>query len=289
MKKILFLILGATFFLVACNSNSDLLSVNNSGHISLIDEESFDWGDVDITGGEVEHGFHFRNDGNEDLVLRSAITSCMCTSAKYELPDGSLSPTFGMHGGSENWAYAVKPGEEFELEVTFDPMAHGPDAVGPIQRSINMNSSDGNGPFEVHLSANVLSHMDYEAKYSGADFVFDDSEYDFGIVKQSGGVVSKDFSFTYVGEDPIKVTALPSSCGCTSALISQNDFVNGDKGTVTVNFDPNLHEEPAGKFFKTVTLLTDPALEKQPELKIWAEIDVDLGPDAYTLKEEHED
>ena len=71
--------------------------------------------------------------------------------------------------------------------------------------------------------------------------------------------------------------------------MTQNDFKKGDEGFVTVYFDPNLHEEPEGKFFKTVSLLTEPSLEKQPEVKIWAAIDLNLGPEAYKLKAAHED
>ena len=66
----------------------------------------------------------------------------------------------------------------------------------------------------------------------------------------------------------------------------------GEEGILTVEFDPNLHEEPEGKFFKTIAFLTDPVQEERVELRIWAQIDLDLGPDAYKLKghkEEDED
>ena len=99
--------------------------------------------------------------------------------------------------------------------------------------------------------------------------------------------MSHDFEFTYLGADPITVTGVPASCACTRAEISKNEFKKGDKGILTVYFDPNLHEEPEGKFFKTASILTDPPLDKQPEVKIWAEMDLDLGPDAYKLKEQH--
>ncbi|HLD71550.1 MAG TPA: hypothetical protein VI873_02975, partial [Candidatus Peribacteraceae bacterium] len=54
-----------------------------------------------------------------------------------------------------------------------------------------------------------------------------------------------------------------------------------------VTFNPNLHEEPEGRFYKSVTMLTEPSLFEQPEVKIWAEIDLDLGPEAFELKDEH--
>lgn len=110
-----------------------------------------------------------------------------------------------------------------------------------------------------------------------------------GIIKQSGGIVSRDFEFEYFGDEPIEITAVPTSCACTAAAVSKKQFTKGEKGVLKVDFDPNLHAEPEGKFFKTITMMTEPPLKKQPEVKIWAEIDLDLGPSAFKLKEKHED
>ncbi|MDH5596485.1 MAG: rhodanese-like domain-containing protein, partial [Candidatus Peregrinibacteria bacterium] len=63
----------------------------------------------------------------------------------------------------------------------------------------------------------------------------------------------------------------------------------GESGILTVEFDPNLHEEPEGKFFKTVTLLTEPALEERVDVAVWVEIDLDLGPEAFKLQGPHAD
>lgn len=125
--------------------------------------------------------------------------------------------------------------------------------------------------------------------FDDQDFVFEETEFDFGILKQSGGIISHNFEFEYLGDEPIEVMGVPASCACTVAEISEKIFQKGDKGVLIVEFDPNLHEEPEGKFFKTVSILTEPELEKQPEIKIWAEIDLDLGPEAYKLKEVHID
>jgi len=90
------------------------------------------------------------------------------------------------------------------------------------------------------------------------------------------------------GDTPITITGVPSSCACTKGKISTSNLKKGDNGVITVEFDPNLHEEPKGKFYKTVSLLTSPKTTEDPEVKIWVEIDLDLGSEAYKLKE-HED
>ncbi len=120
-------------------------------------------------------------------------------------------------------------------------------------------------------------------------FIFKQKNFDFGLIKQSGGKVSHKFSFTYVGKDPIRIIAAPASCGCTSATVAPSSLKPGESGVVTVSFNPNLHAEPQGKFFKTVSLVTDPPLKNSPELKIWASIDLDLGPQAFESKDSHEE
>lgn len=120
-------------------------------------------------------------------------------------------------------------------------------------------------------------------------FSFSEKEFDFGVIKQSGGKVKKEFPFTYNGSETVKITGVPTSCACTSATVSKTTLKPGETGVVTVIFNPNLHAEPDGKFFKTVSLMTDPKTKEFPEVKIWAEIDLDLGPGAFELKADHDD
>ena len=292
MKKII-LLLGIVLLFSACSkSSNELLSKSNSGKLSMTESPEFDFNDINIKGGQVEHIFKMKNDGPDDLIIKSAYTSCMCTTAQVMVGD-ELSPKFGMNGHgntNSNWGYAVKPGEEFEVKAVFDPMAHGEDAVGPVARSIFIETSEVTT--ELKISGNVLSEEDFkelEVKEEISGFVFDEKEFDFGTIKQSGGIVTHDFNFTYTGDEEIKIAGLPASCACTSGEISKQSFKKGDKGVLTVKFDPNLHAEPDGKFYKTVNILTEPKLETITEVKVWVEIDLDLGTEAYKLKEEHND
>lgn len=305
MKKTIFIaaIAISMLALAGCNSaqNSDLLTVQDSGKIMPKQDLSYDWKDIDISGGDVERTFTFTNEGDTELVLKGASTSCMCTVATIGLPNGKQSPEFGMHANPE-WIYSVEPGEDFSISVVFDPMAHGPDAIGPIQRSVYLvSSSVENGNYavkspngkdsitEIKVSGDVLYTEEYQDKNSQTGFIFEETEYDFGVIKQSGGIVSYDFPFTYQGDVPVSITGTPSSCACTEGEISSQEFEPGESGVLTVNFDPNLHAEPEGKFFKTVSILTDPKLQESAEVKIWAEIDLDLGPEAFKLQDDHND
>ncbi|MFC1662724.1 DUF1573 domain-containing protein [Patescibacteria group bacterium] len=282
-----------------------------SGAIAANAIVTHDWENIDIMGGDVNHIFTLKNESNEPLVIKTGETSCMCTTAFVELSDGTTSAKFGMHNNS-TWNGVVDPGDNFKVHVVFDPLAHGPQAVGPIQRSVYLTTSAepdkqltytasnaGVGSvIELQTTGDVMYADDFEKQQTKSsssyqsvlgDFAFNEVEHDFGVIKQSAGIIEYDFPFIYNGEEKIDVTGTPASCACTSAEISNSTLLPGDEGILTVSFDPNLHEEPSGRFFKTVSILANPTLDETPELKIWAEIDLDLGPEAYKLKEEHND
>lgn len=182
------LAMGAALILSACGSSgagdSELLSIVDSGRITPIESTSYDWGDINIEAGKVSHIYKFKNDGDEDLIIKSAVTSCMCTIAEITVGD-NVSPEFGMHE-SKPWGYPVKPGQEFSINVVFDPMAHGPDAVGPIQRSVYLETSSvQNGEYaksmpdmggamvtEIKATGNVLYKSEYESMKSKSVFFY---------------------------------------------------------------------------------------------------------------------
>jgi hypothetical protein len=171
------LIIGITILLAGCSNGAS--EITNSGRMTPLSGIEHDWGDINIRGGDVSHIFSFKNDSaSEDLYLKGAKTSCMCTTARYSFSDGSVSPKFGMHDNSSTWSKAIKPGETFDVEVVFDPMAHGPGGTGPIQRTVDLLTSarpvpsgpvaqvGEEAPIALKASGLVLSKEDYEAKYS---------------------------------------------------------------------------------------------------------------------------
>lgn len=103
-------------------------------------------------------------------------------------------------------------------------------------------------------------------------------EYDFGIVKQSGGIVSTSFDLYNDGSGDVVITSTPTSCSCTSASVDKTTLVPGEHGRLIVRFDPNYHYEDEGKFFRTVTIKSN-ASGPTPEAKIWVEVLYDLGKD----------
>lgn len=103
-------------------------------------------------------------------------------------------------------------------------------------------------------------------------------EYDFGTVRQSGGIVSAVFDVYNDGNEAVVITDAIASCSCTSATMDKMTLVPGERGKLTVSFDPNYHYEDEERFFRTVVLKSNVSGDA-PEVKIWVQVDYDLGKD----------
>ena len=119
-----------------------------------------DLGTVGITGGLVETTFDVTNSAATPTQLAAAYTSCMCTEVTLEFQDGSTAGPFGMPGHElpVTLTRTLEPGETFTARATFDPLAHGPDAVGPVQRAIALHSGNG-GMLQLDFFVNVVKEV----------------------------------------------------------------------------------------------------------------------------------
>ncbi|KKQ27242.1 MAG: hypothetical protein US42_C0012G0013 [Candidatus Magasanikbacteria bacterium GW2011_GWC2_37_14] len=107
-------------------------------------ENSYDFGSISMANGKVKKTFTFKNNTSEAIVAKKLYTSCMCTQATLTKNDKTFGP-FGMpaHGFIPEINENIEPGQEAQIEVVFDPAAHGPAGVGPIERQATLDTSDG--------------------------------------------------------------------------------------------------------------------------------------------------
>lgn len=121
---------------------------------------SKDLGTVGINDGLVHTTYEVTNTATTPVRIIAAYTSCMCTTATIEFKDGSSEGPFGMpgHDGPTTLDHELAPGETFQVRATFDPLAHGPDAVGPVQRAIAIHSDNG-GMLELDFNLNVVKDI----------------------------------------------------------------------------------------------------------------------------------
>lgn len=162
----LLILLPMLVFLGGCITKStpdnlkaeELKDTASAGKIEIV-QNNIDLGDIVITGGKVDAKFTFKNTGEEPVVVTGGGTSCMCTTAVINKSDGTTSAMLKMpgHGPAPKITMLINPGEEAELVATFDPMAHGPDAVGPIMRDVTILTNAKDTPeLKFHFKGDVV-------------------------------------------------------------------------------------------------------------------------------------
>jgi len=116
----------------------------------------FNFGSIPMSGGKVTHRYWIRNAGTQPILIRKMYTSCMCTTAALVKSSGKKFDPVGMpgHGYIPTMNEPMAPNEEAIIEVVFDPAAHGPAGIGPIDRVVTIENSAGR-PLELAFAANV--------------------------------------------------------------------------------------------------------------------------------------
>ena len=115
-----------------------------------------DFGTISMKNGNVTKEFTVTNPTNQDITVKTVLTSCMCTTAFLVEPDGSTKGPFRMPGmgyvppANET----IPPGESRIVRVVYDPNAHGPAGVGRIDRFVELTDVSG-GTLVYEIKANV--------------------------------------------------------------------------------------------------------------------------------------
>ena len=120
-------------------------------------ETFYDFGTISMKNGNVSKVFKVSNSTTQDIKVPSLTTSCMCTTAYIIKADGSRSRPYGMpgHGGAVPKANAiVEAGGSLDIEVVYDPNAHGPAGVGLIERAVFLED-ESNNVIEFKFKVNV--------------------------------------------------------------------------------------------------------------------------------------
>lgn len=102
------------------------------------------FGRISMAAGKVYHRYSIRNTGVSPLTITRIYTSCMCTAATLVTRSATRGP-FGMagHGIQPSVRERLAPGEVAQVDVVFDPAAHGPAGVGPTERVVTILNDVG--------------------------------------------------------------------------------------------------------------------------------------------------
>jgi hypothetical protein len=150
-------LIGILALLGAVNMGGNNQASEVSGAVVLSAVEGyFDFGTVSMTAGSVKHDFIVKNMAGKEMIITKVYTSCMCTEANLKMNGQSFGP-FGMpgHGAIPRVNKKIGDGEEAMVEAIFDPAAHGPAGIGPIERVVFVENDLGR-PLELKFKATVI-------------------------------------------------------------------------------------------------------------------------------------
>ena len=154
---IFFLVLGGLFGLMWLGKPAQTqTSTPITASVLTTSEKLYDFGTISMADGQVEKLFKVTNSTEQEINLESVTTSCMCTTAYLESASSEKGP-FGMpgHGGGATKANEIiKAGESRMVRVVYDPNAHGPAGIGPVDRFIYLAEASG-GTLELEIKAIV--------------------------------------------------------------------------------------------------------------------------------------
>ncbi len=99
-----------------------------------------------------------------------------------------------------------------------------------------------------------------------AEFKFNEEKHDFGKLPQ-GTPVTTVFEFTNIGKEPLILTEVRPTCGCTIADYTKTPVKSGDKGTIKITYN----EAVASAFNKTIVVKSN-AVTPEKYLNIIGEV-----------------
>ena len=99
------------------------------------------------------------------------------------------------------------------------------------------------------------------------------TEHDFGVIRKEDGAVTTTFQVHNSGSDPLLLGDISTSCSCTSATVDISEVEPNGTAIVTVKFDPNVHEEPDGRFSRMTYIPTNDPDTPEIEFTIFVEIE----------------
>lgn len=138
----------AAAFLVAGSGSSKAVIEKTQGAKAFFDRSVKNLNDIKY-GDKKTVKYLIENKGTKDLEIANIATSCMCTNAYFEKDGKQDGPSFGMKGMTavSDWKGLLSPGEKGQIVAVFDSAYHGPSGVGPVQRTVSLETNDPDNPY----------------------------------------------------------------------------------------------------------------------------------------------
>ena len=104
----------------------------------------------------------------------------------------------------------------------------------------------------------VLLVFFFTIAMNSQEFKFDTETIDYGKINK-GADGERIFVFTNIGDAPIIIQNVQSSCGCTIPEKPENPIMPGEKGKIKVSYDTKR----VGGFSKQITILSNAKIARK--------------------------
>ena len=84
------------------------------------------------------------------------------------------------------------------------------------------------------------------------EIFFENTTHDYGVVKYEGDGTCE-FTFKNTGKEPLLLTQVQASCGCTTPTWPKEPIKSGDTGTIVVKYNTKI----PGTFNKTIRVYSN--------------------------------
>jgi archaellum component FlaG (FlaF/FlaG flagellin family) len=83
---------------------------------------------------------------------------------------------------------------------------------------------------------------------------FDKTSHDFGKIKEQDGLATITFTVKNTGTEPLVISRVQASCGCTTPTWTKDPILPGKTGTITASYNP---ANRPGTFVKTISVFSN--------------------------------
>ena len=87
---------------------------------------------------------------------------------------------------------------------------------------------------------------------AGVSLRFDNTTWDFGLIKEADGVVSHDFNYINISDHDVVLEFVTPGCSCTTTTYDHSPLPPGQAAVLTVHYDP---ASQPGQFHQTVQVV----------------------------------
>ena len=134
--------------------------------------------------------------------------------------------------------------------------------------------------FSAILILSFLGHFCY-AQVSIKDLIFKSLTYDFGTVFSDQSGLTASYSFTNGGSNPLYISGVDGSCGCTNARTTKDTVLPGESAKILAEFNAKGFYGPTNKHVYMRGNFTD---GYQVELEFDADVKSEQSTDAKYYK-----